>query len=144
MSAVRRTCPIFVTRAAAPPSLVLALAFAFAFALAAALGACGDQAGPTDAAVDFDAPIDTPDPPFDASVCGSCTPDQICVQTFGGTCGELSIACEPRNPACTGNACSPGCQQWQCNDGTDPPFFRCDEGSPCPGEDPYALHCYGP
>lgn len=108
-----------------------------------ALAACSDEHRPDpDAASgcgDCDAPNDTP-----TSACDDCTPDQICVQVFNGTCGQISIACEPRNPACSdGTACTPGCMQWQCNDGGDPPFFRCDVGG-CPDDVPGALHCYGP
>lgn len=108
------------------------------------LAACADDEAPkpTDAQDPDGCACDAPGP--DASdFCLSCTAEQVCVQVFNGTCGQISLACEPRNAACVGNACTPGCMQWQCNDGDDPPFFRCDVGG-CPGEVPGALHCYGP
>lgn len=100
------------------------------------LGGCPDDEAPG-------APDAAPGP--DANdVCLGCTADQICVQVLDGTCGQLRLACEARHPACAeGTACTAGCMQWQCNDGGDPPFLRCDVGG-CPGEVPGALRCYGP
>lgn len=117
-----------------------ALATSLGLAIALAAGCDADERVPTDGPSgcgDCDAPIDAND------FCRRCDVDEICVQTFNGTCGQIGLACEPRNAACVGNACTPGCMQWQCNDGQDPPFFRCDVGG-CPDEVAGALHCYGP
>lgn len=103
-----------------------------------------------------DAPIDARSgcgdcdaPNFDASpdaadVCGTCTADQVCVQYFNGTCGIFRTACEPRVAECpSGTSCTDGCNQFQCNRDSDPPFLTCHSGG-CAGERPDALHCYGP
>ncbi len=108
-------------------------------ALTAMLVACGgaDERvppvvdAPTDSAIDANA------------FCAICGADQICVQVFDGTCGQLSLTCAPRNPACVGNNCTAECMRWQCNNGDPNPFFRCDKGT-CPGAAPGALGCQGP
>lgn len=109
-----------------------------------ALGACslpedGDDAPPPVDAGFFDTAI----PPDAPSLCSACGPNEVCVQVFNGTCGQISLACEERNPACAGPVCSPECQRWQCNDGNEQPFFFCSMAT-CPLEEPGALHCYGP
>ncbi len=89
--------------------------------------------------------------PLDASAflpdasgfCDQCADGEICVQVFDGTCGTLSISCQPRNAACPVDACTPDCMRWHCNGGMDPPFFRCDVGT-CGTEVPGAFACYGP
>ena len=107
---------------------------------AAACGGADERVPPVvDAATD--APIDSP---IDGSAfCSTCGPDQICVQVFGGTCGQIALSCVPRNPACVGNGCTAECMRWHCNDGNQQQFFRCDKGS-CPGAAPGALICRGP
>jgi hypothetical protein len=109
-----------------------------------AMSACSDdEVRPSDDAAAIDA---TPtDAPIDAiDVCATCTGDQLCVEFFDGTCGVFRTECQERHATCaTGTACTPGCMQWQCNDGDDPPLIRCDVGG-CPVENPAALHCYGP
>ena len=116
-----------------------------ALVLLAALAACGgeDEVVPPSPDASLDAQGDAIPTPDAAQFCDSCGADQICVQVFNGTCGQISLACEPRNAACVGDACSAGCMQWQCNDGADPPFFRCDVGA-CAGVAPGVLACYGP
>ena len=104
---------------------------------ALAAGCNGDETPTPDAAVGLDGDPDGP------SFCASCGADEICVQTFDGTCGSIGARCEPRNPACQGNTCSPECMRWHCNGGNEQPFFRCDVAT-CPVEEPGALHCYGP
>jgi hypothetical protein len=118
-----------------------------AIAIGLLAAACaGDDEEDVDAWVQDDAPnIDaSPDGPLDASaLCATCGADEICVQFFDGTCGEISLACKPRHAACVGNACSAECMQWQCNAGSTDFFFRCDVGG-CAGVAPGALACYGP
>lgn len=110
--------------------------------LAAACGA--DEHVPRDAAVVDAAPDAPPDAGLDADErCAACTADQICVQKFNGTCGEFALECQPRNPACVGNACSPECNLWHCRDGGDAGILTC-EAPPCAGQAPGALYCYGP
>lgn len=107
------------------------------------LGCGADEAVPPviDAIVDGPFPDDAS---IDASAfCSTCGPTEICVQFFGGTCGEISLECQPRNAACPANACTPECMQWHCNHGEPNPFFRCDKGV-CPGAAPGALICLGP
>jgi hypothetical protein len=109
------------------------------------LVACGaDERLPADGAV-IDA---SPDAPIDAGIdadlrCAACTADQICVQSFNGTCGTFAVECQPRNPACEGTACTPACNLWHCRAGGDAGLLTC-EAAPCDGAIPGALHCYGP
>lgn len=89
-----------------------------------------------------------PDAPTDAGIdadlrCAACTASQICVQTFNGTCGEIRLECQDRDPSCTGTACSAECNLRHCQAGGDAGIFTCQAGS-CAGEVPGALHCYGP
>lgn len=104
---------------------------------ALAAGCSDDESGTPDAGVALDGDPDGP------SFCSTCGADEICVQAFDGTCGTIGARCEPRNPACQGNACSAECMRWHCNGGNEQPFSRCDVAG-CPVEEPGALHCYGP
>ncbi len=76
-------------------------------------------------------------------VCATCRADEICVQKFGGACGPISTACEPRVAACVGTACSDACNVAHCGAGPDAGVLTCFAAG-CEGEDPRALHCYGP
>ncbi|MGN6106442.1 MAG: hypothetical protein ACTHU0_15155 [Kofleriaceae bacterium] len=76
------------------------------------------------------------DPPLDP--CEACTPDQLCVQEFNGTCGQ-STSCVTRTTDCPSNACSPACEQAYC--GTP---YQCDYRPACGTESPLAFTCYGP
>ena len=76
-------------------------------------------------------------------VCATCAADEICVQKFGGACGPIATVCEPRAAACAGTACSDACNVAHCGAGQDAGVLTCFAAS-CPGEDPAALHCYGP
>jgi hypothetical protein len=132
----RLVAALAVALPAAPPTLAVAVG-------GLAAGGCNsDEVVPPDAPSsgcgDCDAPTDAND------FCTTCGPDQICVQFIDGVCGQLSLRCEDRNPACaTGNACTPECMQWHCNNGDAQPFYRCDVGG-CPVDVAGALHCYGP
>jgi hypothetical protein len=112
-------------------------------ALAAACDGPDEQLPPNQPvdAASIDVPIDVP---TDANAfCTTCTADQICVQFLNGTCGQISLECVPRHATCAGPVCSPECMRWQCNNGSDNFFFRCDV-APCAVDAPGALHCYGP
>lgn len=76
-------------------------------------------------------------------VCATCGADEICVQKFGGACGPIATVCEPRAAACAGTACSTACDVAHCSTGQDAGALTCFAAG-CPGEDPAALHCYGP
>ncbi len=75
--------------------------------------------------------------------CTACTADQICVQKFGGTCTPFQVECQDRAPTCTGTSCTPDCNFYHCNGGSDAGILTCAAAS-CPGELPGALHCFGP
>ena len=113
-------------------------------ALALAAGGCAsNEATPIDAG--HDGGID----PAQAAICQGCTAAQICVQTMHSngtdTCQSLSVACQPRDSHCTGSACSPDCQFWQCNGAVDAGVFSCTSPvGPCPNTIPGALQCWGP
>jgi|GEM_PF-2491633 len=115
------------------------------------VAACGgaDEAVPIDAAVDG-AVIDTPAVDatdaalLDADLrCGACTPSQVCVQYFNGTCGDGHVECQERGAGCTGNACTPDCQFWHCGAADAGTVYQCGVAS-CPDDLPVALRCYGP
>ena len=91
-----------------------------------------DAVKPIDAKVD--AAVDTA--PFD--ICTTCTPNQICVALYNGTCGG-GAACEPKTQDCPNNACSPACETAYC-----PSPYQCQNRVPCGGESPLAFTCYGP
>ncbi len=125
------------------PSMI---ALTFATTLLA-IAACGDSESPTRP---IDAPaqaIDAPAQAIDASladpVCATCGANEICVQKFNGTCGRFATVCQPRDPACTGTTCSTACDVAQCREGMDGGILTCFAAG-CAGEDPAALHCYGP
>jgi hypothetical protein len=105
-----------------------------------AIAACGDSEVPR-------LPIDAPAAPIDANLadptCATCGANEICVQKFNGTCGRFATECQPRDPACTGTACSTACDVAQCRGGMDGGILTCFAAG-CAGEDPAALHCYGP
>ena len=66
------------------------------------------------------------------------------MQAFNGTCGELRLECVERHALCpTGTACTPDCNFHHCGDGADAGILSCS-AAPCPGQNPAALHCYGP
>lgn len=77
------------------------------------------------------------DPPPDP--CALCTPDELCVARYDGTCTTSGPRCEPRTVDCPGNACSPACEDAYC-----PSPYQCQVRSPCGGESPLAFTCYGP
>ncbi len=79
-----------------------------------------------------DPPPPLPDP------CETCSLDQICVQTYDGTCNLLSTACVEPTAGCTAAACTFDCDMDLCGD-----IFTCSAGG-CGTESPSALHCYGP
>ena len=122
---------------------------------AVSLAACSgpDEHIPPPVIIDAEVPLlDGPaidasdaDVPVDADLrCMACGTDQICVQTFDGTCGELGLACQDRDPTCaTGTACTPDCDLHHCQASGDAGIFTCSAAG-CPGEVAGALHCYGP
>lgn len=91
---------------------------------ALALGACGD---------DLEG-----EPPDDADPCAVCDEDQLCVQSFDGTC-TLITACLARTEDCPANACSAACEAAYCG-----APFQCMTRSPCGSESELAFTCYGP
>lgn len=125
--------------------------------LALAVAACGNDEtlidgpetpidAPVDAAIDaaIDAvPIDAV--PVDASICGTCGPNQVCVAYHDGTCSpNILVECQDRNAGCQGTICQQGsdCEFWHCKRGQD-------AGSPyicysCPNDVAGALNCHGP
>ncbi|HEY4178674.1 MAG TPA: hypothetical protein VGM90_17630 [Kofleriaceae bacterium] len=81
------------------------------------------------------------DPPADPCVLAGCSADEVCVQTFNGTCGDGSAYCVAKTVDCplTG-ACSPECQHAYCGDSV----YQCQDRAPCGTESPSAFTCYGP
>ena len=84
-----------------------------------------------------------------AQQCAACGPDQLCVQVMHSNgvdlCQSLSVACEPRDPRCTGTACSADCDFWQCCDGVDAGMLSCAHPvAVCPNAIAGALQCWGP
>ncbi|HEY6039762.1 MAG TPA: hypothetical protein VIV58_36025 [Kofleriaceae bacterium] len=83
--------------------------------------------------------------PPDASVCGTCTSEQLCVQFFDGTCGNAGVKCVPITvTGCEPSlaACSAECEQAYCKPDND--IFGCMyRGGSC-NPDPHAFTCYGP
>jgi hypothetical protein len=72
--------------------------------------------------------------------CDQCTPDEICVQRYGGVCGfGPATACEPKTVECPANACSPACEAAYC-----PSPYQCMTRPSCGDESPLAFTCYGP
>lgn len=111
------------------------------------LAGCIEQPGEhgTDAPIDAGIPdcihIDTQDPP--PTGCDACGVDQICVQRFDGTCGQIGVECQDRAAGCTGADCN-SCDIPHCRpDPSGPITFTC-QAAPCGTEIPGALHCYGP
>ncbi|MBK9034855.1 MAG: hypothetical protein IPL61_26930 [Myxococcales bacterium] len=109
-------------------------AFRGALALALSLAACaGNSAAATD-----------------AGVCSTCTADEICIQVMHSNiddpCQSLGFSCAPRRPECVGATCTPGCDFWQCGDGTDAGMLSCSDlrTSQCPNAISGALQCWGP
>lgn len=103
-----------------------------------AVAACGDSTTPNATPIDASIDTSTADP-----ACAACTANQICVQKFNGTCGRFATECQPRDPACTGTTCSSACDLAHCRDRGDAGLLTCAAAG-CAGEDPAALHCYGP
>ncbi|MEJ7598299.1 MAG: hypothetical protein WKG01_10345 [Kofleriaceae bacterium] len=70
--------------------------------------------------------------------CDVCTPDQICIQRFDGTCG-LATSCVTPNATCADKTCSAACENAYC-----PRPYQCTNRAPCGDESPDAFTCYGP
>lgn len=77
-----------------------------------------------------------PPPPDPCTACGA---DELCVQSYDGTCGQ-STACVTKTVECPDNACSEECQAAYCGSGP----LQCMTREPCGTESPSAFTCYGP
>lgn len=77
---------------------------------------------------------DFPDP----DPCLACTSDQICVQSYDGTCGVPFTACVDPPVECPEAVCNPACDDALCGGIT-----TC-AAAPCGTESPIAFGCYGP
>jgi hypothetical protein len=81
--------------------------------------------------------------------CAACTANQVCVQSFDGTCRTNGVACKTVSDACrtkllasTAKSCASlsECQSELCSSP-----YQCVINSPCGTEAPQAaLYCYGP
>jgi len=78
------------------------------------------------------------DPPI-ADPCEACGVDELCVQSFDGTCGGGQPTCVPRTIDCPMNACTTECEEAYCG-----APFQCMVRSPCGTESLLAFTCYGP
>ena len=80
------------------------------------------------------------DPPPPIDPCSQCTSDQLCVQSYDGTCNQ-STACVARTVDCPPDnaACSAECEQTYCSSP-----FQCMNRVPCGTESPVSFTCYGP
>lgn len=84
-----------------------------------------------------------------ANPCAACTANQVCVQSFDGTCHANGVACKTVSDTCRTKLLASGattcstlseCESEFC---TSP--YRCIYSSPCGTEAPQAaLYCYGP
>ena len=80
------------------------------------------------------------DPPPPTDPCTLCTTDEICVQSYGGACGDGVAHCVAKTVECPNNACTEDCQTAYC--GTS--LYQCMTRVPCGTESPLAFTCYGP
>ncbi|MEZ4398755.1 MAG: hypothetical protein R3B06_01955 [Kofleriaceae bacterium] len=97
--------------------------------------------GPSGPSIDAGPAVDAP---VDASAaCAACAEDEICVQTFDGTCASLGVTCVTPTTACPAAACTTDCDLALCKGGDPAGILTCAAPS-CPDEAPAALHCYGP
>ncbi len=101
------------------------------------LAACGTKA-----------PLVAPDAPPDSVAidpCDACTPDQLCVEDFDGTCGAASTcvarAATCHDPSLTEQACSQACNDAYCR-----APLSCLDRLTCSNKppSPKAFTCYGP
>lgn len=76
-----------------------------------------------------------PPPPDPCEQCGI---DQLCVQSYDGTCG-LVTACVDKTVECPDNACSAECEEAYCSSP-----LQCQNRVACGTESPLAFTCYGP
>jgi hypothetical protein len=74
-----------------------------------------------------------------ANPCDECGPGTVCVQLLGGSCGSMSVTCEPAVPGCDEPVCSAECNAAFC----DPGGISTCSGPPCPEDLAGAIHCYG-
>ncbi|HEY4058728.1 MAG TPA: hypothetical protein VGM39_19075 [Kofleriaceae bacterium] len=79
--------------------------------------------------------------PPDPCVAAGCTADQVCVQSYDGTCAGGFAHCVAKTVDCplTGS-CSDECRVAYCPAAP----YQCQNREGCGGESPHAFTCYGP
>jgi hypothetical protein len=84
-----------------------------------------------------------------ANPCAACTANQVCVQSFDGTCRTSEVACKTVSDACRTKLLASGVTTCSTLSECESEFcaspYRCIYSSPCGTEAPQAaLYCYGP
>jgi hypothetical protein len=114
----------------------------FAVVSLAGLAGCtadDEHAAPIDAPPASDCGCVSDTLPDSINPCGACGAGTICVQLLGGTCGTLSVTCEPVVTGCEQPVCSTACDQAYC----DPGGISTCQAAGCAADLPGAFHCYG-